>query len=254
MISLFVLDVDGCITEPFVTPDWATISRIRELQRLSVTDATIPELTLLTGRPYPYAEAVAQWLDIRKPFVFESGGGLFDPITHTLQFSPNFTDEIKAEQLEIRAFVEKELLTVYPGVNPEFTKHTDVGLVSLHTPHILDLFERAKKYVTDNHPNFEVHMTPVSINIICKYCHKGEGLEHISRYTGIALDAMAYIGDTSGDIKALQRAGKPFAPANAIPEVHAISESLSQETTKGVLEAYELLIAANRALTSISNP
>ncbi len=246
MIKLFVLDIDGCITEPFVTPNWETITEIRNLQAQSKNDETIPELTLLTGRPYPYAEAVAQWLNISRPFVFESGGGLFDPVTHTLEFSRFFTEDIQKQKEELLLFAEQELIPVYQGVNMEFTKHTDVGLVSLNEEHIKDLFERARKKVEDSYEDFEVHMTPVSINIICKYCHKGVGLEHISNYTGIPLEEIAYIGDSSGDINALKRAAKAFAPANAIPKVHEISESLENETTKGVLEAYQKIIAENR--------
>lgn len=246
MIKLFVLDVDGCITEPFVTPDWEAITKIRELQQQAFSDDTIPELTLCTGRPFPYAEAVAQWLNVKKPFIFESGGGMFDPVTHYMRFNPAFTDEIKAQQDELKQFVDAELLHVYEGVNTEFTKYTDIGLVSLNTEHITDLYQRAKKHVDENYENFEVHMTEISINIICKFCHKGVGLRHISEYTGIGLDEIAYIGDSSGDINALKLAARPFAPANAIGKVHDIAESLSGRETKGVLEAYERIIADNR--------
>lgn len=252
MIKLFALDVDGCITEPFVTPDWTAISKIRNLQQAAFDDETIPELTLLTGRPYPYAEAVAQWLNIRKPFGFESGGGLFDPVKHKLQFNPHFTDDIKAKQDVIRKFVLDELLNVYEGVNLEFTKYTDLGVVSLNEDHIKVLFQKAVDYIAENFAeDFEVHMTEVSINIICQFCNKGEGLDLISEYTGIPTSEMAYIGDSSGDIKALQKAGRPFAPSNAISQVHEIAESMQGRETFGVLEAYEKIIAANRAEISV---
>lgn len=84
MIRLFVLDIDGCISHPFETPDWESISEIRELNRLSREVEEIPSLSLCTGRPFPYAEAVAQWLDIRLPFVFESAV-LFEPDTHRVR-------------------------------------------------------------------------------------------------------------------------------------------------------------------------
>jgi hydroxymethylpyrimidine pyrophosphatase-like HAD family hydrolase len=87
LIRLFVLDIDGCISHPFKTPDWESISEIRELNIRSRQEAEIPALTLCTGRPLPYAEAVAQWLDIRLPFVFESAL-LYHPVRQKI-LTPN---------------------------------------------------------------------------------------------------------------------------------------------------------------------
>src|SRR5690625_6841963 len=72
MIKLFVTDLDGCISYPYRTPNWDAIQEIRDLNIASRSNPEIPPLTICTGRPHPYAEAVAQWLDVRLPFVFES--------------------------------------------------------------------------------------------------------------------------------------------------------------------------------------
>src|SRR5690625_6436425 len=67
MIKLFVTDLDGCISYPYRTPNWEAIQEIRDLNIASRSIPEIPPLTICTGRPHPYAEAVAQWLDVRLP-------------------------------------------------------------------------------------------------------------------------------------------------------------------------------------------
>src|SRR5690625_6722787 len=74
MIKLFGTDLYGCISYPYRTPNWEAIQEIRDLNIASRSNPEIPPLTFCTGRPHPYAEAVAQWLDVRLPFVFESAG------------------------------------------------------------------------------------------------------------------------------------------------------------------------------------
>jgi hypothetical protein len=66
MIRLFVVDLDGCISFPFVTPDWEAINVIRDLNIASKHDPSIPPITICTGRPLPYAEAVAAYTTLRK--------------------------------------------------------------------------------------------------------------------------------------------------------------------------------------------
>lgn len=251
MIRLYVLDIDGCITYPFVTPPWNAMTRIRELSLLSREDETIPQLALCTGRPYPYAEAVAQYLDIKQPVVFESGGGLFDPVRHGVEFSPHFDNKALKEKREISDFVENEVLPDYSTAHLEFTKYTDVGIVGNDEKDIREMYAKVKDWVEPRYPNVEVHTTEVSVNVIRKACNKGEGLKHISRYTGISCEEMAYIGDSSGDLTAMRIAGHPIAPANAIEEVKkAAGRTLSGEATHAVLEGYELFVEHNRALTT----
>src|SRR5690625_7499307 len=74
MIKLFVTDLDACISYPHRTPNWDAIQEIRDLCLANRSNPEIPPLTICTGSPHPYAEAVAQWLDVRLPFVFESAG------------------------------------------------------------------------------------------------------------------------------------------------------------------------------------
>jgi HAD superfamily hydrolase (TIGR01484 family) len=240
MTKLFVVDLDGCISMPFITPHWPSISWIRELNQLSRDNPAIPELSICTGRPFPYAEAVAQWLDVRQPIIFESGGGIYFPDRQMVEFSKHFYAH-EQEVAEVRKWVQHLIDTEFPQVLLEFSKHTDSGVVHNDISVISTFYDRAQAYISQNHPHFEVHHTEVSVNVILRDCNKGNGLKRLSELTGVSLDEMAYIGDSSGDISALKLVGKPFAPSNAIDAVKAVAEVTQARTSLGVLEAYQKL-------------
>lgn len=246
MIKYFVLDLDGCLTYPFETPDWPSVTAIRDLQFRSENDPAIPPLSLCTGRPLPYVEAVAQWMGIRDTVVFESGGGFFHPLTNELTWSPQFTDDVALKSQEIRSWFASEVLSRFPGVMLEFTKRTDVGIVHTNLDEIAKVYEIARKHIEADYPEFEVHMTSISVNIIVKACNKASGLQYFADLQGIRANEVAYMGDSTGDMMALDWAGAAFAPANAIPGVRERSRVMSGEATAGVLQAYQTIIAENR--------
>lgn len=250
MIKLFVLDIDGCITHPFVTPEWDVIRDIRDLQTQSQDMEHIPELSICTGRPLPYAEAVAQWLGIRKPIIFESGGGLFDPGIYNIEWSERVDDQALEQLNELRIWVAEEVMHDFKGVTLEVGKRLDVGIVSMDTDKVLRFFEMVKPYVEQHYPDLVVHRTDISVNIIVEASDKGSGLLRLADYTGIPLKNMAYIGDSSGDIAALEIAGKAFAPDNATEEVKALDgvQNLDGSATDAVLEGYRMLVQSNKEM------
>ena len=246
MITFFVLDLDGCLTQPFQSPDWQAVTKIRELQMLSESDKTVPALSLCTGRPLPYAEAVAQWMGIRHTIIFESGGGFYHPVTNRLTWSPYFTREIEQESKEIRSWFGRDVITRFPGMMLEYTKQTDVGMVHTNVDEITQVYEIARKKIDAEHPRFEVHQTGVSVNIIVKACNKASGLQFFADCEKVRQEEIAYIGDSTGDLMALDWAGAAFAPSNAIKAVKECARVMRGEATRGVLEAYEAIIKDNR--------
>ncbi|MFU8860250.1 MAG: HAD hydrolase family protein [Cyclonatronaceae bacterium] len=246
MIRLFILDIDGCISYPFQSPDWENMGKIRRLNELSRSDQTIPPITLCSGRPQPYVEAISQWLDVDYPVVFESGGGFYRVKSNDLWWHPVITDHIHTCNEQIKDWVEAQVIPKYPGMIREFSKKTDVGIISSSEMDILDAYEIITAYIHDNYPDYEVHHTEVSVNVIVKNSNKGEGLKYLSELTGIPVNRMAYIGDSSGDITALKTVSRPFAPSNATNGVRQIARVLMAATSDAVLAAYDEIIAENR--------
>lgn len=242
MTRLFVLDIDGCLTVPFTTPHWESFTKIRSLNILAKTDSRIPKLAILTGRPQPYAEAVAQMLDIDKPVVFESGGGMFDPVTTQVRFNPAITASMMARVARMKTWAQTLLESRFPTAMVEFAKHTDVGFVSQEGSVIGEIYRLCRERAACEEDLFEVHQTEISVNVILKVCNKGEGLKWISEETGIPLGEIAYIGDSSGDLTALRLAGRAFAPSNATAAVKAVAEVVPHPTSEAVLAAYRMMV------------
>jgi len=246
MIKLFITDLDGCISYPFKTPDWEAVSEIKRLNNISKSDKTVPPLSICTGRPLPYAEAVAQWLDIDLPFIFESGGGSYDVSKNLLSWHPSVDDETQTSIREIKDWLQQVIIKNYSGTIPEFAKHTDAGLINPDSSKIDHIYRDVKAYIANNYPDFEVHHTDVSVNIFSTTTNKGKGITWLCKTLGLKLDEVAYIGDTSGDIPGLSIVGYPFAPLNARDSVKEIAEVIPYEATKAVLNVYEKLIRINK--------
>ncbi|HCD52372.1 MAG TPA: hypothetical protein DEQ34_07990 [Balneolaceae bacterium] len=245
MIKLFVTDLDGCVTDPFITPDWEAFSGIRELNLKSELDPSIPKLSICTGRPMPYAEAMAQILGIRIPFVFESGGGMYDVTTNTLTWTPVLNDGVRRQVEEVKQWAKEVVMPKYPNTIPEFAKFTDIGIINQDTPIVDKIFEESIDHVSTHYDIFEVHKTEVSVNIILKGANKGAGIKMLAEHFGYSLNEIAYIGDSSGDIPGLKIVKLPFAPVNAAQITKDVATVINKKSTKAVLQAYHNIIEYN---------
>lgn len=251
MIKLFVTDLDGCIATPFETPDWEAITEIRRLNQASRTDKSIPALTLCTGRPFPYAEAVAQWLDVKIPFIFESAA-LYDWDANRVETFFDDRRELLKPVEKFKQWLSEDLLPQYPGTMPEFAKMMDAGVVCPDPVLNLEIHSVIQEKVAAEYPELEVHYTEVSVNVLMAGQSKVRGIELLEKKLGIDRSAMAFIGDSTGDISAMKIVSQPFAPANALEQVKHHATVVEYETTQAVLEAYRSLIMANRSVLNHS--
>ena len=248
MIKLFVTDLDGCISYPFRTPSWSVLTKIRELNIESRNDPSIPPLTICTGRPYPYAEAVAQMLDVRIPFVFESAGLFIWDGNRVLTGLENESEQLKPI-LEMKEWIISQILPEFPAAALEFTKKMDAGVVAAQKKVIDQIHPLILDKVEKDFPGLEIHITDVSVNILIKGNNKRKGMQLLGEHLNIELDQIAYIGDTGGDVPALEAVGKAFSPSNATRAVKNVSKNIPLETTESVLAAYNEVIEYNRNQT-----
>jgi hydroxymethylpyrimidine pyrophosphatase-like HAD family hydrolase len=139
-----------------------------------------------------------------------------------------------------------DIIPKYPGTVAEFAKRSDVGFIHPLTEMNHRIYHDVKPYVNAHYPDFEVHDTDVSVNIILSDCNKGTGVGLLSEKIGIPLDQMAYIGDSSGDLPAMKRVKMAFAPSNARDIVKAYAQVIDHEATRATRVAYEELVRINR--------
>lgn len=251
MIRLFVTDLDGCVSFPFQQPPLEALSELVGLHRSRADDPCVPPLTLCTGRPLTYAQAVAQWLGVEVPFLFESGSGMYDPVANRMWWSPYLTRETEAALKRLRPMLHDDLAARYPGTMAEFAKKKDVGLVNPDASvieEILDIVQGLVAEQTRDEVDLEVHTTPVSVNVIPRAANKGAGIAWLAQRLDLSLDEIAFMGDSGGDLSGLTRVAMPFAPANAAAEVKEVAAVVGGEATWGLVEAYRAVIEHNRGL------
>jgi len=246
MIKLFITDLDGCLTKPFHTPDRDHLSEIRKLNAQSREDDAVPPISICSGRPLPYVEAVAQWLDIRVPVVFENAG-LYELSTYNIEVAPVFDERAKEEVADLKSWLRSEIIPRYPGMELEFFKLMDAGLIHVDKAVIDDAFPRIVDHISDAFERFEAHKTDISINIILKENNKRDGIKMLCKSLDIEPSEVAYIGDSSGDIPGLQLVGHAFAPKNAISPVKEVAEEVDFEITEAVVEVYRRIIDFNKS-------
>jgi hydroxymethylpyrimidine pyrophosphatase-like HAD family hydrolase len=245
MIQLFITDIDGCLMKPMEIPRWDILTEIRSLNEQSKHDSTIPSLTLCTGRPMPYAEAVAQIMGIEQPIVFESAG-VFDPVHYRFHLNKTFTDEASGQISALKEWLTKQIINKHEGFTLEFSKLMDAGIIHRDQAMIQQVLPSIRKYVGTKYGDFEVHHTDVSVNIILKNNNKKAGIQKLCEINEITPSEIAYIGDSSGDISGLTISGHPFSPSNATEDVKNISRTMPSENSEAVLAAYQEVIEHNR--------
>lgn len=248
MIKLFVSDIDGCLSEPYQPFDlqrFQTLStHIREGQ-LGPQQEIFPAFSLCSGRAYAYVEAIGQLLGVRIPVLFESGGGMFDPVRASVIWNPLFSKTIEFQMSELREWL---IRTCLPNTSLMFDygKRTQVGLIGPKKKDVLRTVPIVSQYVRVHYPHFRLFNTEYAIDVLAEGITKRQALHWLTEVGGFSLDETAYIGDSSGDIRALESVGFSFAPANATEDVKQSVDIVTENSTiDGVLEAYQWCVHHN---------
>jgi len=250
VIKLFVTDIDGCLATPYTPYDLDGLATLRRYGHdagpVDADDAT-PTLSICSGRPYPYVEAMSQALGLTVPVLFEGGGGRFDPVEAQTTWSPDLTDEIEAQIEEVQHWFVTECI---PGtkMSLDHAKRTQTGIVSPDPDEIVEARARTERFVDAHVPDLRVFSTDVSVDVVPPGITKRNGLEWLADHLEVSLDEMAYIGDADSDLEALGVVGTSFAPANADEEVlRAVDHVTDGAVLDGTIEAYRHCLARNRA-------
>ena len=91
--------------------------------------------------------------------------------------------------------------------------------------------------------------TPVSIDVFPDHLSKKSGVEWLSTVLGIGLDEMAFIGDSTGDIGAIESVGLGMAPSNASDSVKERADYVcAGDHLDGVVEAFDFCLSHNLSI------
>src|SRR5512134_2563031 len=88
-----ISDIDGCLSPESSTPmNAAALAQIAEHNRLAQESGDRPVLTVCSGRPQPFAEAMCRLLANRTlPCVAENGVWMYSPADNRYEMDPAIT-------------------------------------------------------------------------------------------------------------------------------------------------------------------
>ena len=248
MIRLFLADIDGCLSEPYAPFALDGFRQLRAWGERADTDARYPRVGVCSGRAYAYVEAVAQALGLRAPALFESGGGRFDLAEARITWNPALTPAAEAALGACRRFMLDEVVGRSPTVSFDYGKRSQAGVVSAVPGECERFLPEVEAFVARHAPSLVPYHTPYSVDVVPAALTKAEALRWLAAADGLALDEIAFIGDTNGDAEAIAACGLGFAPANG----SAVAQDAADRVTAGavmdgVLEAYRVCLARNGA-------
>jgi hydroxymethylpyrimidine pyrophosphatase-like HAD family hydrolase len=234
---LFVSDIDECLARPFHPYDLTALCEMARLTRTAAAEGR-PAVSLMSGRAFPYVEAMSQLLGCTAPVVFESGGGMFEREAGRVTWNPLFTPEVEAQIRAVAEWMARDLLPT-TTLQYDYGKRTQAGVIGPDVAETQRVADRVRAYQEQHYPDLVTFNTPVSVDVLSRQITKEQAVGWLVEVTGVALGDMAFIGDSNGDLGAIRAVGMGCAPANAVDEVRAAADFVSAEPfARGVLEAY----------------
>jgi HAD superfamily hydrolase (TIGR01484 family) len=253
-LKLLVTDIDGCLIQGEKAPyDFEALAAIRELNRAAERDKTIPRMTICSGRPYPYVEAMIKLIDGYLPGVFEHGCGLYYPrkdLRHECAYHPH-AQRSDGERLALDELINRVIRETGAG------RQCGKGALVTFFPPPVQPAENFAAYIRElvNEAGLflAVGNTITSVDVTPRGVDKATGLRWLLdelKADGweISPDEVAAVGDSTSDIGFMKLAGFAAAPANAVPAVQAMAHYVSlQPYTRGLLDILQKVISTNRA-------
>ncbi len=242
--KLLISDVDGCLTPEDSTPFDPDLFHhlTQRLRALSPPRGNTP-LLLCTGRPQPYVEALLKILGLHTPAIAENGAVVYTLDGNHAAYGPGVTPA-KIEGLRaVRAHLEHHLLPRHPGTLIQFGKEAHLSVYSTDAAALKEAAEMAGRFVeTQALPPLDIRPTHFYLNLSMHGVDKGTALDAILQQFGVPREAIAGVGDTTGDLAIRERCGRFACPANAQEEIRAIADYVApREATAGFLNILDWL-------------
>lgn len=235
-----ICDIDGCLSPESATPfDVHSLAEIAEFNRLAHERRDRPVLTLCTGRPQPFAEAMARLLQNRTlPLIAENGVWMYTPGVNEYEMDPAISRDQRRAVRDAAAWLDE---TYGPrGVVQQPGKACSVSLYHRDTEYLRGLQpEIAAEFERRGWP-MKVSMTWLYINCDLETVSKGSGIDRLMIKTGLTRERCAGIGDTKGDLLIAERVSWFACPSNAAEEIRARSDFVaSAPEAAGLVEILE---------------
>ena len=237
-----ICDIDGCLGPESTAPLEADLlARVAEYNVRAKRDADRPVVTVCSGRPLPYAEAICRLIsNDTLPCVCEMGVWMLDLASHEYLMDPAITPEQLAGVRAAQAWIERAILP--HGVLIQPGKSASISLWHRDTEYLMALKPTlVAKFAAEGWP-LRVSSTVAWVNCDLAHVSKASGLARLKARTGLTADRLAGIGDTTGDIAIREHVAFFACPSNAQPELKRQADYVSPfAEVAGVLDILERL-------------
>lgn len=237
-------DIDGCLgpetNAPFDVPHLATIA---EYNREAIRTRSQPVLTLCSGRPQPFAEALCRVIgNSLLPCIAEMGVWLYDPANNRFIMDPAILPEHRRWVREATAYIEEHWiprgLIIQPG------KSASISLWHPDTPFLMSLKPILAAHFASMGWQLRISSSVAWVNCDLAHVSKGTGITRFCTQTGLAKPRLAGIGDTMGDIAIREQVSYFAVPSNAQDELKKHADYISPHAEiDGVLDIIDHLNA-----------
>lgn len=244
--DLVICDIDGCLSPEGNAPvNVDLLAQISAYNRDAIKTGQTAPLTLCSGRPQPFGEAMCKLLGIvGVPCVFENGAWLYRLDTNLYALDPSITSEHLAAVQALSRWVTSEYGSPRagkpgdPGVTQQPGKAASVSLYHPDTEYLRSLMRALAEQCRRAGWPIRVSMTWLYINLDLAHVSKGSGLDRLLRETNIPKDRIAGIGDTMSDLPIRERSAYFACPANAHDDIKNFADYVSPHAeAAGVLDA-----------------
>jgi hydroxymethylpyrimidine pyrophosphatase-like HAD family hydrolase len=240
-----VCDIDGCLCGEDGSPfDLASLATIRNHNELSIKHNDRPTITVCTGRPVGFAEAMTRLIgNSVLPAIAEMGVYLHHPESAQSEVDP----AIDSGHMKSIAGLENHFHEVLrpSGVTMQPGKSASVTFWHKDTEHLRQHIYPGVQELCEQH-NWPVRVSMSWFYINCDLTHisKGTGIERFKSHTGYTSNRLVGIGDTSSDLEIRKQVGFFACPANAHDDVKAVADFVANKPeAEGVIEILQHISA-----------
>lgn len=235
-----ISDIDGCLSPETTDPlDAPRLSRVAAWNEAAQAGGDRPVVTVCSGRPEPFAEAMCRIIANRTlPCVAENGVWLWHPADNRYDMDPRISlQDLRAVQAA-REWVAAELgprgVVMQPG------KAASISLYHADTAFLRSLEGPVREEFDRRGWALRVSMTWLYINCDLAHVSKGTGLDRLIAAAGVRSDRLAGIGDTMSDLAIRERVAFFACPSNADERLKERADYVSAHAeVEGVLDILE---------------
>jgi hydroxymethylpyrimidine pyrophosphatase-like HAD family hydrolase len=238
-----ITDIDGCLGPESTAPmETAKLARLEEWNRAAISKGDRPIVTVCSGRPQPYAEAMCRIIgNSALPCVCEMGVWLYDPRDNSYvmdpQIRPDHLDAVNAAMRWVDRELAKDGVVYQPG------KTASLSLWHPDTDYLMSLLPMIHEKVKGERWPLRVSRTVAWINCDLEFVSKKTGISRLLTRCGFMKERLVGIGDTLGDIAIRESVGFFACPANADPQLKKVADFVSEQAeVDGVLDVLARIV------------